>query len=127
MRSKKWWKGYADKVYAILASPLVDACSAPDRVIYFDIEDNEQTQMLDHALLCNDVVKLISDANFDTREHFIICRRFGFDGEGGRSLQEVGDEIGITKEAVKQTQARALRKLRHPFRSRHMRDWITYY
>jgi RNA polymerase primary sigma factor len=47
-----------------------------------------------------------------------LRRRFGIGEETGRTLQEVGDEFGLTRERIRQIQAKALTKLRHPSRSK---------
>lgn len=59
------------------------------------------------------------------RERRIIELRYGFDKEGKyRTLEEVGDEFGITRERIRQIEAVALRKLRHPTRSKKLRGYL---
>jgi len=50
------------------------------------------------------------------REKLVLRLRFGLDGEESRSLREVGVSLGVTPERIRQMEARALRKLRHPSR-----------
>ena len=49
----------------------------------------------------------------DPREHAVLRSRFGLDDEHERTLEEIGDELGVTREYVRQIQNRALKKLRH--------------
>jgi RNA polymerase primary sigma factor len=58
------------------------------------------------------------------REHRILQLRFGLEDGRGRTLEEVGKEFNITRERIRQIEAKALRKLRHPSRSRKLRDYL---
>ncbi len=59
------------------------------------------------------------------REREVLEMRFGLEDGQGRTLEEVGREFGVTRERIRQIEAKALRKLRHPFRSRKLRDYLT--
>ena len=50
----------------------------------------------------------------DERERTILCLRFGLDGGGERTLEEVAEHFGLTRERIRQIEARAMSKLRHP-------------
>ena len=58
------------------------------------------------------------------RESAVLRRRFGFIDGRERTLEEIGKEFGITRERVRQIEVKALRKLRHPSRSRYMRGYL---
>ena len=57
-----------------------------------------------------------------TREEMILRMRFGLDGNGERSYEEVGQKFGVTKGRIAQIEAKALRKLRHPSRSKKLKE-----
>jgi RNA polymerase primary sigma factor len=57
------------------------------------------------------------------REEKILRLRFGLDDGHDRTLEEVGREFNVTRERIRQIEARALRKLRHPSRSKKLRDY----
>ncbi len=50
--------------------------------------------------------------------------RFGMNDGRARTLEEVGKEFDVTRERIRQIEAKALRKLRHPSRSRKLRDYL---
>ncbi len=58
------------------------------------------------------------------RERKVLEMRFGLTDGQGRTLEEVGYEFGVTRERIRQIEAKALRKLRHPIRSRKLRDYL---
>jgi len=58
------------------------------------------------------------------RERKVIELRFGLDDGGSRTLAEVGGEFNITRDRIRQIEAKALRKLRHPIRSRKLKDFL---
>jgi RNA polymerase primary sigma factor len=66
-----------------------------------------------------DVLGELSD-----REQEIVRMRFGLDGAQARTLEEVGKEFGVTRERVRQIEAKTLAKLRHPHRSQRLREFL---
>jgi len=58
------------------------------------------------------------------REQRVLRLRFGIDDGRARTLEEVGKEFNVTRERIRQIEAKALRKLRHPSRSRKLRDYL---
>ncbi|MCL2741060.1 MAG: RNA polymerase sigma factor RpoD [Oscillospiraceae bacterium] len=58
------------------------------------------------------------------REEKVLKLRFGLEDGRGRTLEEVGKEFNVTRERIRQIEAKALRKLRHPSRSKKLRDYL---
>ncbi len=66
-----------------------------------------------------DVLKTLT-----SREEKVLRLRFGLDDGKARTLEEVGKEFQVTRERIRQIEAKALRKLRHPSRSRKLKDYL---
>ncbi len=66
-----------------------------------------------------DVLGTLSD-----RERRVLQLRFGLEDGRSRTLEEVGRDFGVTRERIRQIEAKALRKLRHPSRSRKLRHFL---
>ncbi len=75
-----------------------------------------------HQLLKEQVEDVL--ASLTGRERRVLQLRFGLDDGRGRTLEEVGKEFGVTRERIRQIEAKALRKLRHPSRSRKLKDYL---
>ena len=58
------------------------------------------------------------------REELVLKLRFGLGGDRPHTLEEVGEEFNITRERIRQIEAKALRKMRHPSRSRPLKDYL---
>jgi RNA polymerase primary sigma factor len=67
----------------------------------------------------NSILKELSD-----RERRVLMLRFGLEDGRARTLEEVGKEFNVTRERIRQIEAKALRKLRHPSRSRKLKDYL---
>ena len=59
------------------------------------------------------------------REEQVLRLRFGLEDGRQRTLEEVGQQFNITRERIRQIEAKALRKLRHPSRSKKLRDYLN--
>jgi RNA polymerase primary sigma factor len=58
------------------------------------------------------------------REREVLAMRFGLEDGQGHTLEEVGQRLGVTRERIRQIESKALRKLRHPTRTRKLRDYL---
>jgi RNA polymerase primary sigma factor len=89
------------------------------------IEDSDAVVPLDAAsfLLLQEQLHSILD-NLTEREQKVIELRFGLVDGRPRTLEEVGQEFGVTRERIRQIEAKTLSKLRHPSRSRKLRDYL---
>ncbi|MEE6662189.1 RNA polymerase sigma factor RpoD [Limosilactobacillus fermentum] len=89
------------------------------------IEDHDATSPADHAAY--EMMKKQLENVLDTltdREENVLRLRFGLDDGRTRTLEEVGRVFGVTRERIRQIEAKALRKLRHPSRSKQLKDFL---
>ena len=89
------------------------------------IEDDKVPVPADAAaftLLKEQLVEVLS--TLTDREQKVLRLRFGLDDGRARTLEEVGKEFKVTRERIRQIEAKALRKLRHPSRSRKLKDYL---
>lgn len=89
------------------------------------IPDNDALAPADAASMMllkeqlNEVLKTLT-----LREAKVLSLRFGLEDGHPRTLEEVGSEFGVTRERIRQIEAKALRKLRHPSRSKKLKDFL---
>ena len=90
------------------------------------IEDESVTDPADETSrkMLREQMKDILDSLLP-RERHVLKLRFGLDDGQSRTLEEVGQKFGVTRERVRQIEAKALRKLRHPMRSRKLKDHLS--
>ena len=89
------------------------------------IQDDDAPAPSDAAtftLLKEQLVEVLS--TLAPREEKVLRLRFGLDDGRARTLEEVGKEFNVTRERIRQIEAKALRKLRHPSRSRKLKDYL---
>lgn len=70
-----------------------------------------------------DIIKIFD--TLEEREKIVMIMRFGFDDGESKTLEDVGEELGITRERVRQIEARALRKLRQPARANMIKEVLA--
>ena len=90
------------------------------------IEDDSALSPADSAAFlhaesrtCNTALESLTD-----RERQVVELRFGLRDGRARTLEEVGREFNVTRERIRQIEAKALRKLRHPSRSKRLKDFL---
>jgi RNA polymerase primary sigma factor len=89
------------------------------------IEDHSTLAPADaasHQLLKEQVSDVLS--SLTPREQKVLVLRFGLEDGRSRTLEEVGREFNVTRERIRQIEAKALRKLRHPSRSKKLKDYL---
>jgi len=86
---------------------------------------NGETEMIaemDRKLLAEHIHHVLN--TLEPREQKVLRLRFGLDSGTGLRLEDVGKEFGVTRERIRQIESKALRKLRHPSRSRRLKDYL---
>ena len=89
------------------------------------IQDDEApapAEVASHTLLKEQLGDVLS--TLTEREEKVLRLRFGLEDGRSRTLEEVGKEFNVTRERIRQIEAKALRKLRHPSRSKRLKDFL---
>lgn len=88
-----------------------------------DEDASEPAEAASFMLLKEQLMDVLS--TLTPREEKVLRLRFGLDDGRTRTLEEVGKEFNVTRERIRQIEAKALRKLRHPSRSKKLRDFLS--
>ena len=111
------WRNGVDSLNRLVASgnaELYELLRGPDT--------SEPELLVEQLMLADAVDNAVR--TLDPRERDIIRRRFGLDGRDGETLEEIGQCLGLTRERIRQIEAKAITKLRHPIRSQSLRDFV---
>lgn len=114
----------AKLLWRVQATNLVEGdAETEDGTSVFDFVPDEQSpdqlSIVAHRELCEQISSAL--ASLTPREERILRLRFGIDLGHSETLQMIGDKFGVTRERIRQIEAKALRKLKHPSRSRTLR------
>ena len=88
-----------------------------------DDDTPEPAEMASYTLLKEQLVEVLK--TLTPREEKVLRLRFGIEDGRNRTLEEVGKEFNVTRERIRQIEAKALRKLRHPSRSKKLKDFLN--
>ena len=88
-----------------------------------DEDASEPSEAASFSLLKEQLMSVL--ATLTPREEKVLRLRFGIEDGRPRTLEEVGKEFNVTRERIRQIEAKALRKLRHPSRSKKLRDFLN--
>ncbi|MFQ5521371.1 MAG: sigma-70 family RNA polymerase sigma factor [Candidatus Methylomirabilia bacterium] len=119
----------AKKVRLILASsrkPLSLETPIGEDSELGDLLEDKNASSPDKSLIGHDLMAQVDRVlgTLSPREREILRLRFGIGEEGEQTLEEVGQRFSVTRERIRQIEAKALRKLRHPLRGRRLRAFI---
>jgi RNA polymerase primary sigma factor len=89
----------------------------PDDTVASPVEETTQELLREQM---QDVLTTLTE-----RERAVLSMRFGLTDGEPHTLEELGQQFGVTRERIRQIEVKALRKLRHPTRSRRLRDYLT--
>ena len=97
-----------DRPHVFYGSPMTQGVNPQDAVIHGDLEDQTRRVL----------------ATLAPREERVLKMRFGIGERANHTLEEVGQDFDVTRERIRQIEAKALRKLRHPSRSRLLKSFV---
>jgi RNA polymerase primary sigma factor len=106
-----------------LETPIGDESDTELGSLIEDPDAISPIEAVSETMLREQVAKVLD--SLEGREERVIRLRFGLDDGRPRTLEEVGKEFGLTRERIRQIESHALRKLRHPSRSRKLREFVS--
>jgi len=114
------------RVYMLPIIPLDKPISAFDGPVtlgeVIECEDDPPEDRVEHSLLREDLEHVVN--SLSPRERDVVRMRYGLDDGRVKTLEEIGRVFAVTKERVRQIESKAIRKLRHPYRSQVLRDFL---
>ena len=113
------------KVARVRLLSLIHICEEEDAHLEDFIQDEEAGVPVDEAgreLLRRELANVLK--SLTPREERVLTLRFGLEDGQARTLEELGKEFNVTRERIRQIEAKALRKLRHPSRAKRLRDYL---
>ncbi len=116
------WMLQVSRIPLSLESPVGDEDESELGMFVEDEISPTPSQLVYQTLLRERVDEVLD--TLSPREARIIRLRFGLDGDQPNTLEEVGAKFGLTRERIRQIEGKALRRLRHPCRSRHLREYL---
>ncbi|MCR5701819.1 MAG: sigma-70 family RNA polymerase sigma factor [Lachnospiraceae bacterium] len=108
--------------YSSLNTPVGEEEDTELEDLYYDKSQELIEDVVSSTMLREQLVEVFS--TLTEREQKVLRLRYGLDDGRNRTLEEVGKEFNVTRERIRQVEAKALRKLRHPARSRKLRDYL---
>lgn len=106
----------------LLDENQVKQITGPPMLLLTDGGLNEVEEVVDHELLSDKLQKVLS--TLKPREQRVIALRFGLNGNPAMTLEEAGRQLDVSRERIAQIERKALKKLRHPSRSKQLKDFL---
>ncbi|WP_373898236.1 RNA polymerase sigma factor RpoD/SigA [Haloimpatiens sp. FM7315] len=103
-------------------SELLDVIPASYKLYSVSDDENNVEGLVHCRFLKKDIRKMLN--TLSPREEEILTQRFGLDEGKPKTLEEIGKEYNLTRERIRQIEARAIRKLKHPSRARCLKDYL---
>jgi RNA polymerase primary sigma factor len=119
---KVQWMMQVSRIPLSLESPVGDEDDSELGMFVEDEISPSPTQVVYNNMLRERVDKVLS--TLTPREARILRLRFGLDEDRPYTLEEVGAKFGLTRERIRQIEGKALRRLRHPYRARQLREYL---
>jgi len=116
------WMMEVSRVPLSLESPVGDEEDSELGMFVEDEISPSPTQAVYQTMLRERVDEVLS--TLSPREARILRLRFGLDDNHPYTLEEVGAKFGLTRERIRQIEGKALRRLRHPYRARQLREYL---
>ena len=122
------WQGAADhKISYALACGAFEDFHEEETTerLFYDIDNSGLSENSEYLLRLREAIMYILE-DFPERERSVLLLRFGLVGGYSRTLKEVARQFNVTRERIRQVEAKALRKMRHPIRIRQLHDFIEW-
>jgi len=110
----------SDKIYKTPSFDILKTLQFNEQTKWSD--NNPPNELIEYEDLRRNLKEVLD--TLSDREKNVLILRFGLDDGRPRTLEEIGGKMGVTRERIRQIEEKALKKLRHPSRSKKLRDFL---
>lgn len=124
----EWLKLFKPKRTTVVTEHLVTEVQLTSGILnqYLLEDGQDQIDKVEEDIMNEELKEVIKRqlSSLTPRESKILTMRFGLDGSNPKTLEEVGNQFGVTRERIRGIESKAIRRLKHPTRSKYLKSYL---